>query len=311
VVFRGAVAGGFEAGRVKAALMSAFRLDDRKADALFSGRPVSVKSGVNRETALRYQEAFLKAGALAELEPLEGPDPKSRSAGKTESQAAPVPLPADGRAQAGSPQETLDIRRFRIESLLASERLAFDREKKAILTVGWPGYVLAIASFIPYVGPVVSSAAVFYGWARRRSGGGRIIALASMGGLISVLASIGSFEPKLPGVESPAESAVLETRTRLNGLVRAAEDYRERTGDYPESLFALAAASDTLLQVFDPMAVGGELGVASPLTYSLDASGVFYHLLSSGRDRLQGTADDITPDLPAEELSRTGWRPLK
>lgn len=310
VIFDGTVAEGRNPDRVKAALIEAFHLDSRQAGALFSGRPVSVKSGVNRNTALRYQEAFIKAGGIARLESMNPADPVNRSGGNAVSHREQPPSAAGGRPQAELPQEDPDILRFRIESMIAAERLAYDRERKSQQSIGWPGYALAIASFIPYIGPVVSSAAVFYGWTRRRSGGGRIIALGVMGGLVSTAAFIGRFEPKSAAVSPSMESATAETRLRLNDLIRAAEDFRERTGAYPESLPLLAAGGDTVLQFLDP-ATGGESGPAVPFFYRLDPSGETYTLLSAGRDGRPGTEDDILPELTDEELSLTGWRPLE
>ncbi len=310
VVFNGTVAEGKNHEHVKAALTAAFRLDSRRADALFSGRPVSVKSGVDRNTALRYQEAFLKAGGVAELEPMIPADPLNHAGGNAVPQQAQSQPAASGRPKAELPQEDPDIQRFRIESMIAAERLAFDREQKIHQSIGWPGYALAIASFIPVIGPIVSSAAVFYGWTRRRSGGGRIIALAVLGGLISTSAFISRFEPKPAALKSSRESTTAETRMRLSGLVHAAEAYRERTSVYPESLPMLAAGGDTLIQFLDP-ASGGEAGAAVPFFYRLDPSGETYTLLSAGPDGRPGTTDDILPELTDEELSRTGWRPLE
>ncbi|MBN2201331.1 hypothetical protein JW777_05205 [bacterium] len=308
VVFRGSVAEGQNQDRVKAALTAAFRLDSRRADALFSGRPVSVKSGVDRNTGLLYQAAFLRAGGIAELEPMHPAGRQVPPGADAAARQGRPASPADGRPQAGLPQEVPDILRFRIESMIAAERLAFDREKKSRQSVGWPGYSLAVASFIPTIGPVLSSAAVFYGWKRRRSGGGRIIALGVMGGLVSTAAFIGRFEPKPAAVSPSMESAAAETRLRLNGLIRAAEAYRERTGAYPESLPLLAAGSDTVLQFLDPV-TGGESGAAVPFYYRVDPSGETYTLLSAGPDGRPGTADDILPELTDEALSGIGWRP--
>lgn len=310
VVFDGTVAEGRNPDRVKAALTSAFRLDRSQADALFSGRPVSVKSGVDRNTAIRYQEAFLRAGGVARLEFMSPADPLNRPAGNAAPQPAPSPSSAGGGPQAGLQREDPDILRFRIDSMLVAERLAYDRERQSQKTVGWPGYALAIASFIPYIGPVASSAAIFYGWARRRSGGGRVIALGVLGGLVSTAAFLGRFEPKPSAERASLKSAAAETRTLLNGLVRAAEAFRERSGAYPESLPALAAGTDTVLQFLDPLS-GGESGAVVPFFYSLDPSGETYTLLSAGRDGEPGTEDDILPALTDEELSRTGWRPLE
>ncbi len=310
VIFDGTVAEGRNPDRVKAALTEAFHLESRQAGALFSGRPVSVKSGVDRNTALRYQEAFLKAGGIAVIEPMNPADPLNHPGGNAVPRREQPQSAAGASPRAELPREDPDILRFRIESMLAAERLAYDREKKSRQSVGWPGYAMAIASFIPYIGPIVSSAAIFYGWTRRRSGGGRIIALAVMGGLVSAAAFIGRFEPKPAAEKLSARPATAETGTRLSGLIRAAEAYRERTGFYPESLPLLAAGTDTMLQFLDP-ATGGESGAAVPFFYRLDPSGETYTLLSAGQDGEPGTADDILPAMADEELSLTGWRPLE
>ena len=63
LVFRGEVNEGQHAAVVKKRLAALLKLDDARADALFSGKAVVVKKAVDRNTAIRYRDAFNQAGA--------------------------------------------------------------------------------------------------------------------------------------------------------------------------------------------------------------------------------------------------------
>ncbi|MBK1701303.1 phosphate-starvation-inducible PsiE family protein [Thiococcus pfennigii] len=53
-------------------LQEGFGLSDAAAERLFSGRTVTVKQSVDRETAVRYRERFREAGARIEIVPVAG-----------------------------------------------------------------------------------------------------------------------------------------------------------------------------------------------------------------------------------------------
>jgi len=71
VTFTGKLIGDTPVADAKRAIQSLFKLDDRHAERLMSGRRVVVKRAVPLDTARRFQAAFREVGAVAELEPVE------------------------------------------------------------------------------------------------------------------------------------------------------------------------------------------------------------------------------------------------
>jgi hypothetical protein len=318
VVFRGAVREGFTVRQVKDNLAAAFKLDASKTDTLFSGPPVLIKSGVDEASARKYADAFWRAGARVDVELLPAAPVKAGPDRPLASAAAPSAAPKTGAAtvapsfRTGGPdspvsaEDDREIMRFKIHSLLASERTEFEKTRKD-KPVGWLGYALAISSFLPYVGLAGGTVASIYGWMRRKNGGWRIIILAAAGSLISSLGSFSGEFRAIPGFEHQGRVLrVQETEKRLNVLVRSLESYRARNGEYPESLDRLAEATEEKIETKDPMSGG-----RSKLYYEPDPSGESYLLFSPGPDGLAGTEDDVTPTLMDEEMSETGWRPLE
>lgn len=68
VIFRGELADGHSPDHVRARLAERFRMPEDRIDALFSGRPVVVKRGVDEAAARRLAQAFLEAGAVCEVD---------------------------------------------------------------------------------------------------------------------------------------------------------------------------------------------------------------------------------------------------
>jgi hypothetical protein len=68
IVFSGELQSGADAAATRQKLAGTFRLDAAQLDNLFSGRPVVVKRDVDLLTATRFQQAFLAAGARADIE---------------------------------------------------------------------------------------------------------------------------------------------------------------------------------------------------------------------------------------------------
>lgn len=64
IVFRGKLTGGADPTQVRANLMRLFRLDDARVDALLASSKAVIKSGVDKATAQRIQQAFREAGAV-------------------------------------------------------------------------------------------------------------------------------------------------------------------------------------------------------------------------------------------------------
>lgn len=82
IIFRGDIVFGHQLADVKARLQQLFKADAAKVEALFSGRPVPLKRGLDQASAQKYKEALIKAGAQVDIVPT----------GETKS--APVAQPA-------------------------------------------------------------------------------------------------------------------------------------------------------------------------------------------------------------------------
>jgi uncharacterized protein YbjQ (UPF0145 family) len=67
LVFRGEVGPGQDPEAVKRKLASMLKLDSGRVETLFTGDPVVVKKGLDRETAAKYQQAIGRTGAVCEV----------------------------------------------------------------------------------------------------------------------------------------------------------------------------------------------------------------------------------------------------
>lgn len=67
VIFRGDIVIGHQLQDVKTRLQQLFKTDAARIDALFTGRPVPLKRGLDEATANKYRAALLKAGAQVEV----------------------------------------------------------------------------------------------------------------------------------------------------------------------------------------------------------------------------------------------------
>lgn len=93
VVFHGELTGELPHETVKDNLAGLFRLSEERAEALFSGKPVVVKRGIDEATARKFESAFRKAGAVCEIR-REGDAP-----------ATDTPAHATGAPGAAAPRE--------------------------------------------------------------------------------------------------------------------------------------------------------------------------------------------------------------
>jgi hypothetical protein len=86
IIFRGDIVFGHQLVDVKLRLQQLFKADAAKVDALFSGRPVPLKRGLDLTSAEKYKDALIRAGAQVDIV----------AAGETKPVSAPVarPVPA-------------------------------------------------------------------------------------------------------------------------------------------------------------------------------------------------------------------------
>jgi len=92
IYFRGEVLPDHDLETVKQKVAALFKADANKLAALFSGKVNVIKKGVDKATALKYQQAFKNAGAKAVI----------TQAKPAASKSAQVPTPQTAPSQAGS-----------------------------------------------------------------------------------------------------------------------------------------------------------------------------------------------------------------
>ncbi|MFW2372709.1 MAG: hypothetical protein ACN4GM_06265 [Gammaproteobacteria bacterium] len=70
VAFSGGIADGADPAQVRANIGKMFKADEAKLNQLFSGSRVVIKKNIDRQTAMKYQAAMKKAGAICEVKAL-------------------------------------------------------------------------------------------------------------------------------------------------------------------------------------------------------------------------------------------------
>jgi len=86
--FRGELVDGFYVDFVKADIQSLFKADQAYVDKLFSGQEQAIKTKADKATAIKFQQAFKKAGAKLIVRAHGAPAPISKPA--TTSKPAPI-----------------------------------------------------------------------------------------------------------------------------------------------------------------------------------------------------------------------------
>lgn len=69
VVFEGRIDPGKKLERVKSRLRSSLQVDEEQLERLFSGESITIRKGVDLDTAEKYKKVFLRAGALCNIRP--------------------------------------------------------------------------------------------------------------------------------------------------------------------------------------------------------------------------------------------------
>jgi hypothetical protein len=70
IVFSGEVANGWEVDTVKKNLSRLFNADPKVIATLFSGRPMVIKQGIDRDAALKYMATLASAGGVSRAQPM-------------------------------------------------------------------------------------------------------------------------------------------------------------------------------------------------------------------------------------------------
>jgi hypothetical protein len=300
VLFRGNVRERFMPRHVKDNLSRKFRLDAAKADALFSGDSVVIRSGVDGPTAQRIEDAFFRAGALCVIEAR--PDHETATGVDQTQGGTPPAGPVRG-------EEEKEFEALEIQRLLMSERAALERDFAGQETIGPLPYILSLSSFIPIFGIAGGICSILYGLSKRRLGGMKIVLIGSVGLILTLMDGVSDFYVKMKQPVSFQDAApVRQTEIRLNELVRGLEAFRERNGGYPDSLAQVLQQADTTLSILDPLDRQPPDVRQRLLVYEPDPSGKRYRLFSKGKDGVAGTNDDIFPSPAPEALAPTGYR---
>ena len=80
IFFQGELLPGSDADTVKSALAKLFKADADTIERLFSGKPVAVKRGCDKDTALRYKKGMEQAGARPVIRKAAGTAPAETAA---------------------------------------------------------------------------------------------------------------------------------------------------------------------------------------------------------------------------------------
>jgi hypothetical protein len=127
IIFRGDIVFGHQLADVKLRLQQLFKADAAKVDALFSGRPVPLKRGLDLASAEKYKEALTRAGAQVDIV----------AAGETKPVSAPVaravPTPSAATPVPAAVPLTL-AQRIELQAeaeKVAAEKAALKREEEA------------------------------------------------------------------------------------------------------------------------------------------------------------------------------------
>lgn len=92
VVFEGKLTGERPLDEVKRNLAALFKMKPEQVDALFTGKPVVIKRDIDQATALKYQAAFKKAGAVCSVLS----DAPENTAQRAQPKPAAAPSPGTG-----------------------------------------------------------------------------------------------------------------------------------------------------------------------------------------------------------------------
>ena len=101
LIFQGSIADGYRSDQVKRNLARLLKADENKVERLFTKGSVVLKKGMDHESAVKYRNALLKAGAVCNITPAErlsGSLPVEKAAppnaaAQALAQSAPPPLP--------------------------------------------------------------------------------------------------------------------------------------------------------------------------------------------------------------------------
>ena len=93
--YTGLIAPGADSGRARERLTAIFKLTDKGAERLFTGKPVIVKRNVDAATAAQFEKVFAHAGAVLTVTPVESMGLPETAATGPDSSEPPEPQGID------------------------------------------------------------------------------------------------------------------------------------------------------------------------------------------------------------------------
>lgn len=130
IYFSGEIVKGHDLTQVKPQLGKLFKVNPQQLERLFSGKPVRIKAGIDKETATKYYAAIHKIGAVIEVRPCAPP-----SAPPSTAQPPTAPPPA---AAATKPRTAPPPRQ---------QQAAEEKEEEAAATITIPASMSASADY--------------------------------------------------------------------------------------------------------------------------------------------------------------------
>ncbi|HEY7884360.1 MAG TPA: hypothetical protein VIC08_05375 [Cellvibrionaceae bacterium] len=148
LVFRGDIVLGHSLSDVKARMQQLFKADAAKIDALFSGRPVTLKRNMDEATAKKYQAVLSKAGAEVALVAVTEGESAASAESSVSTQAwslAPVgsPLLRPRERQSLAPPVSVDISAISLKPALGNLLEAGEVARAPAAEVTVPDFDLA------------------------------------------------------------------------------------------------------------------------------------------------------------------------
>ena len=113
LVFKGEIQPGHDPDKVKKKLASMLKLDSGRIEAFFTGDPMTIKKGLDKATAAKYQGAIGRTGAVCEIVDVAGadapiPDLSPSTTRPAEGTGEPPPSPEQDTFPA--PRKTMPMR---------------------------------------------------------------------------------------------------------------------------------------------------------------------------------------------------------
>ena len=162
--------------------------------------------------------------------------------------------------------------------------------------IGVLEYIVAFASFIPFLGVLFGLASLILGALKFKIGGWKLIALGVGGILLSAGLSVGLWMRLLNSDFGKGEIYLKMARRDLRTCVMALEFYKRTHGRYPATLREVApftpGQARPEVDIFDTSAGLGGVTKGRTYQYELATDGLTYRLYGVGPDGKSGTTDD-------------------